>query len=181
MTLGGRASLVHTVDALLAAQRSVLLVGPPGMGKSAIIAATRRPADVLVLDPLEHVSSLRAGQLRHALDRGTLCLGATRDLDRARLGRVGRLLWRMTVVRVLPLPRPTIRDLLLESLRAQSVPTARITRAWLHEAIDAVAGRPGFALALTREAAEDWRRSGHLPGARVAFIRALQDRWSAGK
>jgi len=51
VTLLGRASLLQEVEQLLAQGQSVLLVGPEGIGKTALIEPLRRPAGVTVIDP----------------------------------------------------------------------------------------------------------------------------------
>lgn len=82
--LVGRGALLAEIRASLHQRRSVLLVGPQDIGKTAIIGAISGH-DVTILDPFERVSARRAARVRRAMDRGTVFIAAARSLDRKRL------------------------------------------------------------------------------------------------
>ena len=81
----GRQTLLRLARMALASGRSVLLVGPEGIGKSTIVEAIS--GDHVVIDPIEHVSRQTASRIRRSLDRGEVYLAATRNLDRRRSER----------------------------------------------------------------------------------------------
>lgn len=98
--LVGRAELLHAVAERLAAGHSVLLTGPTGIGKSALIQALETPG-LTTIDPFERVTPARAARLRRSLDRGAVCVAAASARDRRAIGAAGRILWRFTTVQLL--------------------------------------------------------------------------------
>ena len=172
MALVGRERLVARVAARLERGESVLLVGPAGIGKSALAAALARPG-VVVVDPFERISTRRAGRLRRALDRGAPVLGAGRSPRLDALGRAGRIAWRLAVVRVPPLPAPAMREVIRRALDAGTEGRAAPPARWLAEAARAARGRPGHGVALAGAAAAAWRRDGRWPAPRVALVDGL--------
>jgi len=172
--LVGRAALVAQVRGLLDARRSVLLFGPPGIGKSAIVAAVFRPG-LAVVDPFEHVSSAVAAKLRRVMEADGIVLAAGRSARAAELGAVRRVLWRMVAVRVGPLSGRDIRALLCEALDADGVPRAAIARSWLSEAALVAEGVPGRAVAVARAVARRWRAGRSVLPPRLALVVERQD------
>lgn len=170
----GRGALAARVSRLLDARRSVLLFGPPGVGKSAIVTAVSRPG-LVVADPFEHVSSAAAARLRRVIERGGVVLAAARSRHAADLGAVRRLLWRMEAVRVLPLGARTVRTLVRGALTAGGVPPPAVPQAWLSDAVRVADGIPGRAVALASAAAKRWRAGGGLLPPRLALVVAWQD------
>jgi len=170
----GREEVVREVTGLLAQGRSVLLVGPPDCGKTALVEAVTRPG-VLVVDPMERVSRPRAAALRRALDRGMVCLAAARTLERAELGCVGRVLWRLTVVRVRPLGPAAMRAIIEGELRRGGVPPEAIVSRWIRKAVRVAAGRPGWGVGLAERAAARWRESRTIPPPGLALVEVLQE------
>lgn len=170
--LRGRDALLRQVAARLTAGRSVLLYGPEGMGKSAIVAALARDG-VVVMDPFEHVNRQQASQMRRALDRGAVYLGATRATSRRALGAVGRILWRFSMIRVRELPDPILGRIVTQQLR-RAIPAVDVDRTWLHEVVTLTKGRPGFATVMARFAVEWHRRHGYLPPA-LMFVATRED------
>ena len=174
MTLLGRASLLQEVEQLLAQGQSVLLVGPEGIGKTALIEPLRRPAGVTVIDPFAQVSGARAAAIRRAMDRGAVFLAAARSRDRKTIGRVGRVLWRMRTVRVRPLCPRMIKYLLVRTLMLHCVARDEVAARWVYEAASLVDGRPGYAVGLVM-CASTWREThGGLPVPGFAFVDYLQ-------
>ena len=170
----GRAALVAQVRGLLDARRSVLLFGPPGIGKSAIVAAVVRPG-LVVIDPFEHVSGAVAATLRRAIEADGIVLAAGRSARAAELGAVRRVLWRMEAVRVGQLSSREIRAILCEALGAEDVPRAAIAPAWLSEAAVVAEGIPGRALAVARAVATRWRADRLVLSPRLALVVERQD------
>jgi L-alanine-DL-glutamate epimerase-like enolase superfamily enzyme len=74
-SLPGRTQVVGDVLEFLDAGRNVLLVGPHGSGKTAIINVVRRES-VLVVDPFAAMTTPRAAALRRALDHGAVALAS---------------------------------------------------------------------------------------------------------
>jgi hypothetical protein len=154
-SLSGRAAVLRQVLELMDAGRSVLLFGPEGIGKSAIIQAVVRAGTVIV-DPFERITRPRACQMRRALDHGIVHLAASRVSQGPELGAVGRVLWRFSIVRVRELPDGIIRGILLRELRAGDDSLCP-QKVWVNDLVRLAAGRPGFAIAMGRFAAE-WHR-----------------------
>ena len=173
-TLIGRAALVIRVNRLLDARRSVLLFGPPGIGKSAIVAAVAR-REFTVADPFEHVSRQCAAALRRVIEAGGIVLAAARSARRTDIGAVGRVLWRMEAVRVEPLGPRNIRTLLSAALDAGGVPCRTITPAWLSEAAQVADGIPGRAVAMASAVGVQWRAGQGVLPPRLALVVAWQD------
>lgn len=170
--LPGQEQVIRQVTDLLKRDRSVLLFGPEGIGKSAVIGAIAHDG-VIVVDPLEHVSPQRASRMRRALDRGTLYLAAARVSRGRDLGAVGRILWRFSTVRLRELPDAVIRRIV--EAEVQSVGCS-IDRGWIREVAGLANGRPGFATAMSRLAA-DWARvHGYVPMPSFAFAAMRADR-----
>lgn len=169
----GRAVLVRQVADTLAAGRSVLLYGPEGIGKSAIISAVTA-GDVVVADPFEHITRRQACQMRRALDRGVVHLGATRAGSKRGLGAVGRILWRFSGIRVRELPDPVLGRIVMRELR-QSEADIDPERPWLREIVAFARGRPGFATAMARFAVDWHRRHRYLPMPALAFAATRED------
>jgi len=172
-TLLGRSRLVANVQALLYTGRSVLLVGPHGSGKTAIIDVVRRPG-LVVVDPLVRITTPRAAALRRALDRGAVVLGAACTLDRAEMGHVGRVVWRLEPVYLRPLDRRSIVRIIEARLRGDTGAPA-VDRAWMREAVEVAAGVPGRAVALASAAATHWREREVILPPRLALVVAWQD------
>jgi len=170
--LPGRRALLEQTATLLKAGRSVLLVGPPGVGKSAIISAIGWPAR-LVVDPLEHVTRFRAARIRRGMDRGDTYLAAACTQDRHVTGCVGRIAWRMTVVYVPPLHAHQSRAVLLRDLLASGVPRPAIGEDWLRVAARNTRGLPGLTHGLADAVTAHWRRSGELLSVPLGIARSL--------
>ena len=177
--LHGQQEVLRHVRELLAAGRSVLLLGPEAIGKSTLIAAMADNAHT-VIDPFDHISRQRACEFRRALDRGSVILAAARTLERHQLGAVGRILWRFTIVRVRPLSPHALRRILLDELGSFGHDAEA---GWIRDIVALAQGRPGFASAMGRFA-QIWRNQhGYLPMPEFAFatvregavLRALQD------
>jgi hypothetical protein len=172
MYLVGREKLIATWRPAIVAGTSLLLVGPPGAGKSALIRAITSGMCVDVVDPFEHVSRARAARLRRALDRGHVVLGATRDLDRRHLGAVGRILWRFRILRVPPLPLPAMRALIRSDLARRGV-DVDVDAAWLAALARRAAGLPGRGRLLASAAAGYWHRCHGFPAVEWAAVDAM--------
>jgi hypothetical protein len=170
----GREALVRQVTDSLRAGRSVLLFGPEGIGKSAIIAAATRE-DVVVVDPLEHMTPRQAARGRRALDRGVVHLAASRVARGRQLGAVGRIMWRFSTVRVRELPDAIIQRIVTREMLRRADADAKPETAWVHEIATLAQGRPGFATAMVRFAAQ-WRcHHGYLPMPELAFAATRED------
>jgi hypothetical protein len=169
----GRDELLRDVRAHLAHGRSVLLVGPPGVGKTAIVdrAAT---SDLLVIDPFEHVGSVAAARIRRAMDCGHIVLAAARTRDRHAIGAVGRILWRLTMVRVRPLTAHETCLIVEARVREARLVDHPPTDAWLHEAAIEAGGLPGHAHQLADAAIARYQRTGRwcAPGFALAMAHA---------
>ena len=170
----GRAALVARVDRLLDARRSVLLFGPPGIGKSAIVAAVSRPG-LVVADPFESVSRQLAARLRRVMGADGIVLAAGRSEQASDLGAVRRVLWRMEAVRIEPLNARDIRTLLRAELTRGGVARTAVLNSWLSDAVKVVDGVPGRALAVARAAAMRWRAGRSLLPPRLALVVSWQD------
>jgi hypothetical protein len=162
------------VEALLDAGRSVLLVGPHGSGKTAIVNVVRREG-LIVMDPFAGITTVRAASLRRALDRGTVVLGAACSLDRAKLGHVGRVAWRFERAYLRPLSPRVIADIIRARVDAESGAHLPIGRRWMVEAVDVAAGLPGRAVAVASMVAQRWRSRGSLLPPRLALVIAWQE------
>lgn len=172
--LVGREPLVREVRSELAAGHSVLLYGPEAIGKSAIVAATATQG-VTIVDPFERVTRQRAAQIRRALDRGAVYLGAARVSHGRDLGAVGRILWRFRLLRVRELPTTVLIRILASELTGGVELTADGDPAWAHQAAQLAAGRPGFAVAMA-QFARVWRHEyGYLPLPGMAFAASREE------
>ncbi|HVZ22573.1 MAG TPA: hypothetical protein VG871_15980 [Vicinamibacterales bacterium] len=145
----GRRELENTVLQLLRLGRSVMLVGPSGVGKTALIQAIS-PPEVFVVDPFERIGSRRAAHIRRSMDRNGVWIAAARA--RERLGHVGRIAWRFEVVRVPPLSVYWMRRLISRSAARAGLEDA-ITADWLRDVVRLSAGLPGRAVDLVNRAA----------------------------
>ena len=172
--LVGREKVVDEAEAYLSARRSVLLIGPAGSGKTAVIGQIQREG-VLVVDPFARITTPRAAALRRALDRGAVVVGAARSLDRKEAGHVGRIAWRFDRVYLRPLPPHDIRRIVRATLDGAGAADLAPGRHWMSEAIDVAAGLPGRAVALASAAAARWLQRGVLVPPRFAFVIAWQD------
>jgi hypothetical protein len=170
----GRDALIDQVRESVAAGRSVLLFGPEGIGKSAVIGAVARDGLVIV-DPFEHITIQQACRMRRALDRGAVYLGAARVARGRALGAVGRIMWRFSTVRVRELPDPIIQRIVTREVRGRGEADAKPETAWLHEVATLARGRPGFATDMARFAAGWKRQRGYLPMPALAFAATRQD------
>jgi hypothetical protein len=170
----GRRVLVRDVVALLAAGRSVLLVGPAGVGKTALIETIEWPHD-FVVDPFERITRAAAARIRRGMNRGNAYLAAARSPARSELGCVGRIAWRMTLAYVRPLPSRAVRTILTDALFASGVPPTAFDAGWLRAAVRASSGLPGRALALSLVVGERWRHDGYLLPVQSALVRSLTD------
>jgi ABC-type glutathione transport system ATPase component len=169
----GRASLIGDVDALLRDGQSVLLIGPEGSGKSAIIDVLRRPG-LVVVDPFAAITSPRACALRRALNRGAVVLAAARSTERRDMGHVGRIFWRFRMVRVRALSGRDIARILQRTL-ARGETAVPVGRKWIAEAVDVSAGLPGRAVALAAASAARWQERRAMVSPRFALVIARQD------
>jgi hypothetical protein len=172
VTLIGRGTLVREVRAELAAGRSVLLFGPSGVGKTAVVAATATSA-VTVLDPFERVTSMAACRIRRGMDHGQVFLAAACTSDRREIGHVGRILWRMRMMRVRALDPLEMRRLLERHLQGARVATQDLPVGWRHEAVAAADGLPGHLLMLADVAIDRRNRLGAWPAPGFALAMAL--------
>lgn len=170
----GRDALIRQVVEDLTAGRSVLLYGPQGIGKSAIVSVVSLNG-VVVIDPFERITRQQASGIRRALDRGTVYLGAARAATRHDLGAVGRILWRFSLVRVRELSDGVLRHLVAHELGVSEASDLGRDRGWVSATVTLAKGRPGFATAITRFAVE-WRsRHGYLPAPAFAFAAIGED------
>ena len=169
--LVGRAGLVAEVRALLADGRSVLLVGPADVGKTAIAHAVAPEfRELAVVDPLAHVHSREAARIRRGLERGACYLAAARTLDRAALGAVRRIAFWFTNVRVPPLTHAPMRRLVDLAFEQRALPAGVAGAVWQDRLIQLAAGRPGRALAAIETAALLWKQRGALPSADFVYL-----------
>ena len=170
----GRTALIARVNRLLDVRRSVLLFGPPGVGKSAIVTSVSRPG-LVVADPFERVSRQLAARLRRVMEADGIVLAAGRSEHASDLGAVRRVLWRMESVRIEPLCARDIRTLLRTELTQRGVVPSEVPNSWLSDAVRVVDGVPGRALAVARAAALRWRVGRSLLPPRLALVVAWQD------
>jgi len=166
----GRRALLDTIEQLLLNHRSVLLVGPGGIGKSALIRSLTTN-DVTVIDPFEHLSAHRAARIRRAMDRGMTVIGAARTLNRASLGQVGRIMWRFMTLRVPPLPDASLRRLVEDACAAERIRADLITSKWIRDVVKVARGRPGVGLTVVQHAA-DMCEGRRLPAPAAAYLEA---------
>ena len=165
----GRRTLLHAVKQQLIDRKSVLLVGPTGIGKSALIRSIAMP-DVMVIDPFERISVQQAARIRRSMDRGTVWIGAARTLDRARLGRVGRIAWRFSTIRVPPLSDMLMRRLITRACLNAGIRTDLVTPEWRRALLRLARGRPGAALAIIEHTPHLWRPGRPLPLPATAYL-----------
>jgi hypothetical protein len=163
--------MLEDIAELLSAGQNVLLCGPSGVGKTALIAALER-RDIIVIDPFEHVHSRLAARIRRTIYRGAVHLGATTSLDRAHLGAVRRIAFWFTVVRVPPISALWMRRLILRQCRDAQIPDTTATPSWRRAVLRLARGRPGMAMAMVDEAAAVYRRKGALSSPDAAYIEA---------
>jgi hypothetical protein len=168
--LFGRRVLFETIERLLMKRRSVLLVGPAGIGKSALIRSLALNG-VIVIDPFERLSAHRAACIRRAMDRGMTVIGAARTLNRASLGQVGRIMWRFTTLRVPPLPDASMRRLVEDACAVERIPADLITSNWIRAVAKVARGRPGVGLTIVQHAAA-MCAGRHLPAPAAAYLEA---------
>ena len=113
--------------------------------------------------------------MRRALDRGAVYLGAARVARGRELGAVGRILWRFSLVRVRVLPDAVLGRVVLRELEGRGSVAAEAGAGWVREIVALARGRPGFAVAMARFAA-DWRRAhGYLAAPAFAFAAVRED------
>jgi hypothetical protein len=168
----GRTELISDVIRAVEAGTSVLLVGPSGVGKTAVVQTVCSGAAATIVDPFEHISRIHAARLRRRLDRNGVIVGAARDLDRGTLGAVGRILWRFDIRRVRPLSAVDIRALLRRELTERQ-PEMSIPKEWLRELGHRTKGLPGRAIALASATAAYWDRRHALPTPEWTITEAL--------
>jgi hypothetical protein len=152
----------------------VLLVGPAGSGKTAIIEVVRREG-LLVVDPFAGITTPRAAALRRALNRGALVLGAARSLDPHDMGHAGRVSWRFERVYLRPLPPREIVRIVRQALDHDLRAGLGVDRRWLSAAVQAADGLPGRAVALASVVGARWRQRGVLLPPRFALLIACQE------
>jgi len=174
--LVGRDALLREMAAHLTLGRSVLLFGPEGVGKTAVIQAGAVPG-LTIVDPFEHVSTVAAFRIRRAMDRGAVFLAAARTTDRRVLGHVGRVLWRMRTMRVMPLTAAEIRLVIERQLARAQIETGTLPPGWLNAAAAEAAGLPGQAILLVGAAARRWRATGAWPPPGFALAVARDEAW----
>lgn len=167
----GREDLLARLSDLVRDGHHVLLWGPRGIGKSALIAALH-PRSARVIDPLEHMHSHAAAQVLRAMDRGAQFVAASRSLDRAQLGAVRRFAWRFTTVRVPVLARLAMRRVVVRECGLAHIPVGLATDQWVRATVRIAKGSPGAAIALVRAAADRCTSTGHLPAPAAAQIEA---------
>jgi len=172
IALIGRDELVGRIDRLVAERISVLLVGPSGAGKSALIDVIVRGVSCERVDPLEHISPMRAARLRRRLDAGVVMIGAARTLDRRQMGAVGRIAWRFRVVRVPPLTNTDMGEVIRRTLTAD-ISTGAHADAWIRNLARCAGGLPGYGRALAEAGVSYWRRRGALPTLEWTVVEAL--------
>jgi hypothetical protein len=172
--LFGRDDVIRELRRLMAAHRSVLLVGPSAVGKSALVRAAvegeGESADVI--DPFEAISSRRAAEIRRRMDKGASVLAASRTLERRSLGAVGRILWRFDVVRVRPLSTTEMTQLIVARFGA-AARSARGLDAWARDVSRASRGLPGWGRAFGDAGLSYWRRRGQLPTREWTVVEGL--------
>ena len=168
----GRDELVGHIKRLIGEGINVLLVGPSGVGKSALIDATVGGVSCERVDPFEHISRMRAARLRRHMDAGVIMIGAARTLDRRRMGAVGRIAWRFRVVRVPPLATADMRELIRRTLTAD-FPAAADIDTWIRAIARRAGGIPGRGRALAEAGISYWRRWGVLPTLEWTVVEAL--------
>lgn len=160
--LRGRERELDAVASDLRLNRSVLLVGPASIGKSAIARAVTSPG-VILLDPFERVGRLDAGRLRQRLDRGHVALATARERSVRDIGAVGRVLWRFHTIVVPPLAAISIRQILVDVFSESRTRPGVMPSAWWTEAIAAADGRPGLAVLIARVTVRSLARTGRWP------------------
>jgi hypothetical protein len=168
----GRDELVARLNQLIAERSSVLLVGPPGVGKSALIEGIARGVTVDVIDPFEDISRIHAARLRRRLDGGATMIGAACSLDRPQLGAVGRILWRFRVVRVPLLGRADLCRVIRRAL-APEIRACPGAEAWIHELARASAGLAGRGCAFADAGTRYWMHHDVLPTPEWTVVEAL--------
>ena len=172
----GRRALVRAVALLLASGRNVLLVGPTGVGKSAVIRAVAS-SESMIVDPFERISAQRAARIRRSMDRGVVWIGAAQTLDRGELGQVGRIAWRFNAVRVPPLSEALMRRLTVTACSRSGIRMELISESWLRALLRLARGRPGSALAIVEQSSRLWHAEHRLPPPATAYLEvALQGR-----
>ena len=170
----GRRALLHTIADLLASGRHVLLVGPTGVGKSALIRAVAARG-LMIVDPFERISTQCAARIRRSMDRGVVWVGAAQTLDRGQLGQVGRIAWRFNAVRVPPLSEALMRRLIVTACSHSGIRMELVTAQWLRALVRLARGRPGSALAIVEQSSRLWRSERRLPPPATAYLEvALQ-------
>ena len=168
----GRRALVGQIEQLLGERINVLLVGPPGAGKSAVIDAIVRGVACERVDPFEHISRIHAARLRRHLDAGAIMIGAARTLDRRQMGAVGRIAWRFRIVRVPPLTHPEMCEVIRQRLTAD-IPGGADVDAWVRDLARCADGLPGYGSDLAEAGISYWRRRGALPTLEWTVVEAL--------
>lgn len=170
--LFGRDNLIAELKQHLIDRVSVLLVGPPGVGKSALIDALGPLPLVDIVDPFERVSCLHAAQLRRRLDRGATMLAAARTPHRSGLGAVGRILWRFRIVRVRPLSNRDIARIVQLSLQKRRADCSGAEQ-WIDDIASVANGLPARACAFAEAGCRYWERHRVLPTVEWTVVDAL--------
>jgi energy-coupling factor transporter ATP-binding protein EcfA2 len=171
-SLVARDALVDDVGARLTRGTNVLLVGPRGVGKSAIVDVLSAALPVERIDPFECISRARAARLRVHLDHGATIVAAAETLDRRQLGAVGRILWRFQVVRVPPLPRAAMTLVIRHALPADVTELAGAD-AWIAALASYANGLPATGLAFAASGLSYWRQHGVLATVEWTIVDAL--------
>jgi hypothetical protein len=169
LPLRGRFAELEAVTHHLINGRSVLLVGPDDIGKSAIASAITVPG-VTRRDPLASVTRKDAHHLRLSLDRGAVVLATSRTSSAKAIGAVRRILWRFRILTVRPLPAVAIRLVLRDVLTDDESLLRQVPARWWTEAIDAADGKPGYAVAIARTALKEWATRGRIASPGLAII-----------
>ncbi len=150
----GRQALLHGLGRLYRSSRHVLLVGPPGVGKSMVVAELIRTHPVLFAPRCNCLGELLAAlEPASRLDRGELKLPARVHRLGAHLPRIGRPIVIDNVTRVPPRVAHLLRFLMLRQpvwLVVRSTDPLDLGHVWPYLFLFKHVEVPPFSLAETR-------------------------------